>query len=150
MHIDSNWQLFLLNKRKGENDHYKIGSTILATRLTFYITVGRTLIRHFALSLSFGLDWFAPYTLVVSFLTIYISFKVQPVWTINPENVVLKPRRSRIWGKGLTYLYGPQYKKNTASAWRATNTPGRHHFIMYKNNLSLWQWFKAKSMNHEI
>ena len=41
------------------------------------------------------------------------------------------------------------------SARRGTNTPptptpGRRHFIMYKNNLSLWQWYKAKSMDHEI
>ena len=35
-----------------------------------------------------------------------------------------------------------------ASAWRDTNTPGRCHFLMYKNNLSLWQWYKAKSMKY--
>ena len=37
-----------------------------------------------------------------------------------------------------------------ASARRGTNTPILCHFIMYKNNLSLWQWYKAKSMDHEI
>ena len=60
-----------------------------------------------------------------------------------------------------------------ASARRGKNTPGQHHFLMYKNNflfvlrfygpvnsqghvelvknnLSLWQWYKAKSMDHEI
>ena len=37
-----------------------------------------------------------------------------------------------------------------ACAWRGPNTPGWHHFLMYKNNLSLWQWYKAKSMEHEI
>ena len=37
-----------------------------------------------------------------------------------------------------------------ASARKDTNTPGQCHFLMYKNNLSLWQWYKAKSMDHEI
>ena len=37
-----------------------------------------------------------------------------------------------------------------ASALRGMNTPGRSHFIIYKHNLSLWQWYKAKSMDHEI
>ena len=36
------------------------------------------------------------------------------------------------------------WKTTRASARRATNTPGRRHFIMYKNNLRLWQWYKAK------
>ena len=39
--------------------------------------------------------------------------------------------------------------KNRASTLRGTNTPGRPYFLMYKNNLSLWQWYKAKSMDHE-
>ena len=32
----------------------------------------------------------------------------------------------------------------------APNIPCQHHFLMYKNNLSLWQWYKAKSMDQEI
>ena len=31
-----------------------------------------------------------------------------------------------------------------------TNTPGRRHLLMYKNNLSVWQWYKAKSMDHAL
>ena len=53
----------------------------------------------------------------------------------------------------LIRIASPQHMfllRTRASAWRGPNTPGRHHFLMYKNNLSLWQWYKAKSIDHEI
>ena len=35
------------------------------------------------------------------------------------------------------YAFLREKVKTRASAWRGTNTPGRCHFLMYKNNLSL-------------
>ena len=43
-----------------------------------------------------------------------------------------------------------QLFRTRARARKDTNTHGRRHFLMHKNNLRLWQWYKAKSMDHEI
>ena len=41
-------------------------------------------------------------------------------------------------------------KRTRARARRGPNTPGRRHCLTYKNDWSLWQWYKAKSMDQEI
>ena len=44
-----------------------------------------------------------------------------------------------------------RYGYQVRECWiKVTRASARSHFLMYKNNLSLWQWSKAKSMDHEI